>query len=301
MLIDFDNYHRTYLVGHSEGGFWRFTPANQNDPRKGVYLSSHQVFSNNALQIALSLYNSVDGGGHCVGVSHCLYLLFSRKQEGKYLLSGDTGRLSFHLDIGIAGELYDLALGHSDTFCYRVVRSGKAPKSITGKAVYRDGRRVVALRADTAREGRAHSIEVEMDRSATIALGAHCIGYGRLLYPSLSDVAVQSLLSTPVPYFRACAENAGVNQPSSNEQVSVLPSHKASHPSNNSPVSASSSPSQALVKLRSAVWAIGKQKWPGMELVALQAIQRLEDAAQLQELVDSGNKGDFRGWDAFLS
>nr|WP_192963242.1 hypothetical protein [Pseudomonas fluorescens] len=300
-MIDFDNCHRTYLVGHSDGGAWRYTPANLNDPRKGMFLSSHQVFSNNAMQIALSLYNSVDGAGNCVGVSHCLYLLFSRKQEGKYLLSGDTSRLNFHLDIGIAGELYDLALGHSDTFFYRVVRSGKAPKSITGKAVYRDGRRVVALRADTAREGRAHSIEVDMDRSATIALGAHCIGYGRLLYPSLSDAAVCSLLSTPVPYFRACAENSGVNHPSSNEKATASPCHNASHPTNSAPVSSPSAPSQTVVKLRSAVWAIGKQKWPRMELVALQAIQRLEDAAQLQELVDSGNKGDFRGWDAFLS
>lgn len=301
MLIDFDNYHRTYLVGYSESGAWRFKPANQSDPRKGKYLSSHQVFSNNALQIALSIYNTVDGAGHCVGVSHCLYLLFSRKQEGKYLLSSDTSRLNFHLDIGIAGELYDLALGHSDTFCYRVVRTGRPPKSIFGKAVYRDGRRVVTLRADTAREGRAHSIEVEMDRSATIALGAHCIGYGRLLYPSLSDAAVHSLLSTPVPYFRACAENPGVNQPSSNEQAIASPCHRTAHPPNTAPVSGPNSSNHAVAKLRSAVWAIGKQKWPRMELQALQAIQRLEDAAHLQELVDSGNQGDFRGWDAFLS
>ena len=58
MLIDFETMHRTYLIGWSQDGTWRFTPTNEREPRKGLYASSHQVFSNHALQIAISLYNA---------------------------------------------------------------------------------------------------------------------------------------------------------------------------------------------------------------------------------------------------
>lgn len=297
MLIDFERLHRTYLIGRSENGSWRFTAANATEPRKGIYLSSHQVFSNQALQIALSLYNSTDEAGQCVGVSHCLFLLFTRKQDGRYLLSSDPNRLGFHLDIGVAGELYSLAVGQTSSMSYRAVRAGKAPKSISGSAIYRDGSRVIVLRADSARAGHPISIEIEMDRAASIALAAYCIGYGRFLYPSFSDVAVQSLLSTPTPNFRACAENFTPSPVSGDEPSVPLAQPGTSSWNQNGAAFAKSD----IAKLRKAVWAIGNQKWPKMELSALQAIQRLDDASVLQSLIDSGNDGNFKAWDSYLA
>lgn len=306
MLIDFETLHRDYLVGRSQGGGWRYTPTNEREPRKGFYPSSHQVFSNHALLIALSIYNSVDSDGNCVGVNHCLYLLFSRKVQGRYLLANDQGRIGFHLDIGVAGELYGLAVGHSDSVTYRAVRAGKSPKSISGIAVVRECRRVVVLRAATAVDAKPITIEVELDRAAAIALAAHCVAYGRLLYPSLSDAAVQSLLSTPAPYFRACAEKdtTGLNdQPSrvsaEAPEVAGQSSHQTQHSS--APAGPALSAKPETVRLQSAIWAIGNQKWPSMQLPALQTIQKLDDIAHLKRLINSGNAGDFREWDTYLS
>lgn len=302
MLIDFENVHRTYLVGWSQGGKWQFTPTNDQEPRKGFYPSSHQVFSNHALQIALSVYNAVDEVGCCVGVRHCLYLLFSRKERGSYLLGNDPCRIAFHLDIGVCGDLYGLAVGHSDRVEYRVVRTGKSPKSFAAVATHRDGRRVVVIRATHSNAGQATTIEVELDRAALIALAAHCIAYGRLLYPSLSDAAVQGLLSSPSPYFRACAEI----------QASAIHDHGGAEPASGG-VDGSSlqNPSQPtrpvaqpvspeLGRLHKTIWAIGNQKWPNMKLPALQAIQKLDNLDQLRRLIDAGNAGDFREWDGFL-
>ncbi|HDS1721534.1 hypothetical protein NPS53_08495 [Pseudomonas putida] len=302
MLIDFETLHRTYLIGWPQDGSWRFTPANEREPRKGLYASSHQVFSNNALQMALSIYNAIDEEGHCVGVNHCLYLLFSRKEGGTYKLSRDPGLISFHLDLGIAGELYGLVAGHCDSIDYRVVRAGKPPKNLAGGAVYRDSRRHVVLRASTSKDGQQRSIEVELDRAALIALGAHCIGYGKLLYPSLSDATVQGLLSSPTSNFRACAEIHTPVPESQPAQSSVVNNgdHEAM------PVTVHRTPAPRphvgteLGRLQKAIWAIGNQKWPSMKLPVLQAIQKLDDPEALQRLIDSGNAGDFREWDTYL-
>lgn len=301
MLIDFETLHRTYLIGRPENGTWRFTPTNEREPRKGIFPSSHQVFSNHALQIALSIYNSVDSAGNCVGVSHCLYLQFSRKAQGRYLLANDPDRIAFHLDIGVAGELYGLAVGHCENATYRAVRSGKAPKTIAGVATYREGRRLVVLRASSTKEGQPVSVEVELDHAAAIALAAHCLGYGRLLYPSFSDSAVQSLLWSPAQYSRACAEKSNAEHREA-PALSPLEQGAGQDPE---PTEQSSPPTKSfgpeVVRLHKVIWAIGNQKWPGMKLPVLQAMQRLDDTAYLKRLIDSGNAGDFREWDAFLS
>ncbi len=303
MLIDFETVHRTYFVGWSQDGSWRYTPTNDREPRKGFYASSHQVFSNHALQIALSIYNTVDAVGNCVGINHCLFLLFSRKEQGKYLLVSDQARIGFHLDLGVAGDLYGLAVGHYDSTSYRAVRSGKSPKAITGTATFRDGRRVIALSASTYLNGHLNAIEVELDRAAAIALAAHCLAYGRLLYPSLGDAAVQSLLSNPSPYFRACAEKSPTDQMSretpATAETGGSSRESALHSTANSGLAPTFSPQ--IVRLHKAIWAIGNKKWPSMMVPALQSIQKLDDAVHLQRLIDSGNRGDFREWDAYLS
>lgn len=302
MLIDFETLHRTYLIGSAVNGTWLFTPTNHSDPRKGFYPCSHQVFSNHALQIALSIYNSVDGGGNCISVSHCLYLLFSKKTQGTYLLTKDPARIAFHLDVGVAGELYGLAVGHTESIDYKAIRPGKAPKAISGTTSYRDGRRVVVLRASSSTEGRATSVEVELDHASSIALAAYCLGYGRLLYPSLSDAAVQGLLSNPHSYSRACAENplpVTVDAPNAGsaraEASRVTEAESVRHA-----VAPAMPFAPDVVRLHKVIWAIGNQKWPSMQLSALQAMQKLDDLAHLKRLIDSGNAGDFREWDAFL-
>lgn len=291
MLIDYENIHRTYLVGRYVGDNWEFEPTHVRDPRKGMIVSSYTVFSNNALQLSIHLYNRVNEGGRCIGVSHCLLLCFSRKVDGGYKLSNDEDRITFHLDLGVAAELYALAVGHTGQCSYRAVRKGQAVKSIEAVEVIRDGRRIVTIRATGGSEGRRNSIEIDLGKTDLIALAAHCVGYARVLYPSLSDTAVQELLSATSLNSRACAENQDAPTEAPSSTTHEL---KANH---QCPSGASSAD---FGKLRRVIWAIGNQKWPDMRLDVLQRIQQLEDASLLQELINEANAQNFTRWDAYL-
>lgn len=289
MLIDFEGAHRTYLIGRAEGDKWVFNPTNADDPKKGSILSSHTVFSNNALQLSLHLYNRVDPQGACVGITHCLLLCFSHKQAGSYLLNNDTRRITFHLDLGVASELYSVALGHNAEWSHRLVRQGRAAKTISGMSVARDGRTVVKLKASTVANNQNVTIEVELSKADAIALAAHCVAYGRLLYPWLSDVAIQAMLADVGGNSRACAE---------------LGTKAGDNPDKPSPSTGSASKrttaSADIAKLSKVIWAIGNQKWGNMQTDALKRIQQSADPVLMQSLIDEANSGDFTRWDAYL-
>lgn len=305
MLIDFEDLHRSYLVIRNIGGRWQYAPTNDQNPQKGFFPSTHQVFSNHGLQIALYLYNSVSltDKNLCTGVSHCLYLNFTHRVDGAYLLNKDDQRVAINLDLGVAGELYGLAQSHRDSFSYSAIRSGKAPKRLYGDAFFRDGRRYVALRAESVKSGVSIKIEVELDRAALIALAAHCLAYGKLLYPSLSDSVVQTLLSDPVPGIRACAESKTAITPvldtslSSNHQELSGEEFRACAENNPDQPSHKALLSE---RLRRVIWAIGNKKWTKMRLDALQRIQAIEDPERAQTMIDEANQGDFKSWDAYL-
>lgn len=291
MLIDYENIHRTYLIGRHVGDDWEYEPTHARDPRKGMIVSSHTAFSNNALQLSIHLYNRVNERGRCIGVSHCLLLCFSHKVGGSYRLNNDENRITFHLDLGVAAELYSVAVGHAGQCSYRAVRKGRAVKSIEGEEAIRNGRRIVTIRATGGGEGRSSSIEIDLGKADLIALAAHCVGYARVLYPSLSDTAIQELLSATSPNSRACAENQDapteVPRPTGGEM-------RADHQRT------SGASSVNFDKLRRTIWAIGNQKWESMRLDALQRIQQLDDASLLQELINEAHAQDFTRWDAYL-
>lgn len=151
---------------------------------------------------------------------------------------------------------------------------------------------MAVLRAESGRKESA-SIEVDLDRAAQIAIAAYCIAYAKLLYPSLGDVAVMSIMSPPQK-FRACAEKSeSAHQP---ECASVsAPQHSDTPRVSDDPATA-----QTLRRLGKAVWAIGNQKWPDMTIKALQAIQAIDDPGRLQMLIDQGNAGDFSAWNTYV-
>lgn len=303
MLIDFETLHRTYLIAYEENRQWQYAPINPGSPQTGTFPSSHQVFSNHGLQIAVYIYNTVSDSKVSTGVKHCLHLNFTHKADGKYLLAKDEFKIPFNLDLGIAGELYGLAQGHTDTFTYAAIRAGRAPKRLHGKALHKDGRRLITLRAEFAKAGTPIRIEVELDRASQIALAAHCLGYGKLLYPALSDTAIQSLLSEVRPNVRACAEISSMDSSTSDM---ADPDQTLGDQTNSVRACADTGSvinplSQELPeRLRRAIWAIGNQKWPQMEIEALKRIQAIADPEHAQQLVDQANKGDFRGWDSYL-
>ncbi|MCF5382103.1 hypothetical protein GIW05_01015 [Pseudomonas syringae] len=303
MLIDFETLHSTYLIAYEANRQWQYAPINPNNPQTGTFPSSHQVFSNHGLQIAVYIYNTVSESQVCTGVKHCLHLNFTHKADGKYLLAKDEFKIPFNLDLGVAGELYGLAQGHTDTFTYSAIRAGRAPKRLFGKTLFKDGRRFVTLKAEFSKAGTPIKIEVELDRASQIALAAHCLGYGKLLYPALSDSSIQSLLSEVRPDFRACAVDSSVDS-----STSGLDEPDRTHGESTNSLRACAETVSVLTpqslesseRLKRAIWAIGNQKWPRMEIETLKRIQTIADPERAQQLVDQANKGDFRGWDSYL-
>lgn len=292
MLINFDEVHAAYLVPAYRDGSWVYTPANAENPKLGRHIASHQIFSNHALLVGLYIYNSVTDAGLCDGVSHCLYLNFSRKEHGKYLLNRDDNRIAFNLDLGKARALYCFAVGLSDAIDVRVVRAGRSPKRLTGRAEYVEGDRVLSLSAETA----GRSISVQLSDTAQITLAAHALAYGRLLYPSLSDTAIQQMFVTGPGIFRACAEKLGDD---ANEAAKpVEPVRACAEQAGRKADEPEDSPQRQ--RLKRVIWAIGNQKWPAKRLDALQRIQNEASADDLQRLIDEANLGDFSGWDSYL-
>lgn len=300
MLIDFLATHRKYLVAHeSDGGIWEYTPSNGDDPKKGTYLASHQIFSNHGLQVAIYIYNGLGEHNRCTRVSHCLHLNFSHKANGAYLLDRDKARITFNLPVGEAKALYAFVLGLVDHFHYRVVRPGRAPKTLTGQVAYDGGERRVILSALSS-EGSRNGISLDLSSSAAVMLAAHALGYGQLLFPQLSDVAVQNMFSTVPQGFRACAEGNNAHLQAS-ERKTESEMHEGPSPDPSFRACAEKPVSgEQRAGIERAVWAIGHQKWPGMRIDALKRIQALADLAQMQQLVKEANAGDFRGWNTFL-
>lgn len=296
MNIDFSYLHKTYLVAQYVDNNWLYTKTNDRNPKKGVYPSSMQIFSNHALQVAIYLYNGVNAQGLTTSVHHCLYLNFSHKMDNQYLLNNDPDRIAFNLDIGTAKQLYCFAVGLTDAFQYTAIRTNKAPKKITSSVEYVNATRVVKLTAASAKGGELSKVTIELTESDLIGIAVYALGYGRLLYPALSDSALQSI------YTSLATTLLVRNPPISNELMHVsAPSPDANEEPKTRACAENRPADEAKFnRLRKAIWAIGQQKWPGMKIEALKRIQNEQDSNLLQSLVDQANLGDFRSWDSYL-
>lgn len=291
VLIDFEEVHRTYLIPMYRDGNWTYQPTNAENPKLGRHVSTHQIFSNNGLQVAIYLYNSVTEAGLCSGVSHCLHLTFSRKDKGKYLLSKDEQRITFNFDLGKAKAIYGFVMGLRDDLNVRVVRTGRSPKTLLGRGEVREGERIVTLTADSPKG----SVSVELSETAQFVLAAHALAYGRLLFPSLTDCAIQQMFLPAPVVFRACAETETTGTDTEGAPISDF---NACAEQTLAQRHLEASPQRD--KLKRVVWAIGQKKWPAMRLDALQRIQNEASLPDMQRLVDEANSGSFLGWDAYL-
>jgi hypothetical protein len=297
MLVDFKEVHSRYLQPVISGRSVTYNAANPDNPKLGFFPASHQIFSNNALQVALYIYNPGDmNQGQCSSVSHCLYLNFTNKSQGQYLLNNDSDRITFQLDVGVAKSLYQFTTGLTSKFEYRAVRQGKAPKVLKGYVENNGKEEVVVLEAATVNDVGNNIIRVQLSASSGMALSAYALGYARLLYPSFSDMALLSMFSI----VRQAAPTASTpKSPSEEAPLAHFPG--AAEPQIRACADLAPQPSNSHrdKRLARVIWAIGNQKWHNMRIDALQAIQAEPDT-RLQELIDQANRGDFRQWDSYL-
>ncbi len=284
MNIDFNAANSMYLVAKPGGtdGAWGYTPFNVKAPRTGGYLSSHQAFGNAGLFFGIHLYNPVNGN-KVDKVGHSLQLCFSNKVDGSYLLGNDEQKEVFNLDIGAAARLYSFLTNKSSSLVLVFSRPGMAVRRLTGERLDTSSDGGLTLIAVSGRGGEYNKISMSLSRSDQVNLALHCLGYVRLLYPSLSDTAIGEVLIACGDDFRACAENAP-------DDHSAMPAETTrTADAHRKPVNPNVS---------KALWAIGNKKWPRRDLAALKKMQETLTPDELQALVDAGNAGDFTAWDS---
>ncbi|WGK63365.1 hypothetical protein QAO71_17640 (plasmid) [Halopseudomonas sp. SMJS2] len=291
MLIDFSAAHRTYLQGRSENGQWVFNRANPNNPHAWKHLASHQIFSNNALGIAIAVRNTISDSGAATAVFSGLRLSFSSKVGGSYPLMQDPGKISVTLGIEAARYLYSWLRGFQSSFRYDVTRRGKVPMSIVGFAS--DSHFTHTLKATTkADDGTYAHIDVGLNAGDTFTMSMFCVGFAQLLYPSFSSelVANHLLITCPVPQIAGQAN----------------PDHSLSH-ANDFPATGQGTSqtemdqhgvaSQEHAKAQKAIYAVGMNKWERRNLQVIEYIQQTASTEVMDQLIKAGNRGDFSGWE----
>lgn len=290
LKIEFEAEHDRYLVGWTNAGKFIFNRVSDN-PKAGRHLSTHQVFSNNGLLLAIYLRNDVDLAGDAVKVYAGLKLLFTHKVHGDYLLHNDKSRINLSLDLGGAKALYGWLKGWTQELKYELPRAGAAPRQLSGFDA--GSQFILTLRATEYRETGNRMIDVGLSDEDIFHLELYCLALGRLHYPSFSDAAVSDAMKP-----RAATRQASVNtsrdsqseaphelQPSSEGSYATEP---ASAPANARPLD--------IHNCRTAIYAVGMKRWPRRDLATIKRIQE-QTVEIMDRLVKAGNAGDFTEWD----
>lgn len=305
MLVDFAEYHARHLVSRKAGDQWLYDPVNPRNPHNGKHVASRQIFSNNALGVALYVRNQLDSEFRAVGVFTALKLSFSRKVEGTYLLNKDEKHLSLALDIHGVRQLYTWVQGIQQTFRSEIVKPGTPPKSITGYRM-QSGQFPHSLKAiGHTSSGEQAIIDVGLSDGDLFTLAMYCIGYCKLLYPSIDGAVIERLLAIP-QIAAARGEGGGTEEKFVHAQTSD--SH-ADIPETVSPPRSSVEqmelerrpdemiPTTLMLRAQKAIFAIGMQKWPKKNRAAIEYIQDVATHAAMDRLIKAANTGDFTEWD----
>lgn len=285
MLFNFAEKHQQFLVAREREGVWSYTPVNPCNPKAGIYLSNHQIFSNAALGAGIYLRNELNAGIP-VKVHAGLKLLFSKPVDGRFALHNDPDHISLTLDLGGVLPFYQWLSGDISTLRYDEPRRGtKHYRMLTG---FQAGLAFeLTLRATLADSvtGATRKIDVGLSGVDIFHLRTHCVGLAKLLYPTMSDdLLTTHLRKRSGSMERAAAVTADQQQPLPGDDLDAPPSGVQSAP-NRTPKDCSR-----------AVYGVGMGKWPRRHLPTIEFIQS-QSVEQMDALIRAGNAGDFSGWD----
>jgi hypothetical protein len=297
VLIDFAKAHKEYLQGRSEGGQWIFNLANPQKPAAWKHLASHQIFSNNALGLAIAVRNQVSENGSATAVFAGMRLSFSSKIAGRYPLKNDPGKISITLGLDAVRYLYSWLKGQQTTFRYDMTRKGEHPKSVTGFNANTQFTHTLRI-ASTENDGSRSQVEIGLDAGDTFAISMFCVGFAQLLYPSFSSelIADQLLVRGQSPELSTQAVEKvflphanDISDPDRNQSSTNLEllEDRGGH----------EGPSPGRLKAQKAVYAVGINKWPHRNLKVIEYIQETASIEAMDRLIKAGNRGDFSDWE----
>ncbi|MGP0171087.1 hypothetical protein ACSVIJ_04315 [Pseudomonas sp. NCHU5208] len=280
MLIDFQDTYRRFLTAkRRDSGRWAYELANPENPAAGTYLSHHQVFSNAAVGFGIYLRNyELDAECAFAGkVQAGLKLLFSRKQNGRYTLHNDPGRISLTLDIDGTLALYRWLSGDVPSLSYELARSGADYRTLSGYQADRAFALIIRASSSSADSRAACSIDVGLSEADILHLQLHCIGLLKLSYPTLPDEILMA-------HMRARTGIRSVRSPS--EESSGSEERRCEEPSLNRTEEGCSK----------AIYAIGMQKWARRHLPTIEFLQS-QGIDRMDQLIQDANQGDFSEWE----
>jgi len=278
MNLDFAHLHQRYLTGTAGPRGWEFIPAHEEHPGRDRYLSSYQVFSNNALSLSLLIRNTMEDG-RASSAMPLLSLAFSNKANGRYLLAGDPGKVVLPIYLEQAIPLFAALRGRQKLTRIDILRRGVSPKHLKILAVGSGGgsaARFTATAYTTDEDGTHLQIEVALGPEHVVHLQAHILALIQLHYPWMEQrTAADILLSAAHP-----AEVV----PSSPETTPLqLPQAEESPPDRE--------------RAARAIFAIGIHRWPAGRRDVVRHIQENFSAAEMDRLVKAGNRDDWSVWD----
>lgn len=303
MFIDFAGFHARHLVSRRVGNQWLYEPVNPQNPYSGKHLSSHQIFSNAALGVALYVRNQFDPDDQAVGVFTALKLSFSRKVDGSYLLAKDKQHTSVSLDLHGVRQLFTWVQGKQQTFRAEIVKPGSHPKSVSGYRM-QDGQFPHALKViGHTSNGEQVAIDVGLSDGDLFILSMYCVSYCMLLYPSIDGSVIERLLAIP-----QVTGGEGTHTVEKFAHAQTFDSAEDLHIEAVSKSSANASlaleqrpvdqlPSAEIKKQQRAIYAVGMSKWPQRNLAAIEFIQESATQEAMDRLIKAGNAGDFSEWD----
>ncbi len=299
MLIDFAKAHHEYLQGWSENGCWVFKVANPTNPLAWKHLASHQIFSNNALGLAIAVRNDVTDKGAAKAVFTSLRMNFSSKVGGRYPLKNDPSKVSLTLGIESVRYLYSWLRGHQPTFRYDLIRKGETPKSLYG--FRSDSHFTHMLRVSTSTsDGSTHQIDVGLDAGHTFAIVMFCVGFAQLLYPSFSSQLIAEHLL--IDHKDIAAGKGSQESPENHSHANTIggPTYDRDVQGGTQAHSMpATSPERQ--KAQKAIYAVGMNKWDRKDLQVIEYIQQSAASDVMDRLIKAGNRGDFTEWERLRS
>lgn len=305
MLVDFAEFHAKHLVVRRVGEAWLYEPVNPRNPHSGKHLASHQIFSNNAMGVALYVRNQLDSNFNAVGVFTALKLSFSRKIDGNYLLAKDDNHISVALDIHGVRQLYTWVTGNQLTFRTEVIKPGSKTKALIGYRM-QSGQFPHALKVlGESSTGTQVIIDVGLSDGDLFTLAMFCIGFCKLLYPVIDGSVIERLLA--IPLVSVVPEEGGGNEKFVHAQAfeqapSWQPTNIAQSNSAKAAPRLEQRPDEmtltaAILNQQKAIFAVGMQKWPQKNRATIEYIQEVATPEAMDRLIKAGNAHDFSEWD----
>jgi len=248
--------------------------------RQGIHLCRHQVFSSGSLAFICYARNTFNAQDQLTGVKVCLKLLAGKKNgRNKYASPHNPEEtIAMEFDLDDLRGIYSVLKGRIPEYYVRTVRRGETAKEAIFSYQPESQYPWFIEMKDSALK-----IKVTLTAGDVFEATMVILATLKVHYPVVADEALLGALLLPE------SENTHLKQP-------IAPLTVNEPGQARMPILKGSSESEADMRQKKAIYAIGRQKWGGA-IEAVQYIQKHVGFETAQALISAGNSGDFTIFD----